>query len=33
MAYDQAFGGATLTWDDQRVDGNEATVDLPTAIT
>ena len=32
MAYDQAFGGATLTWDDQQVDGDEATADLPTAI-
>ncbi len=32
IAYDQAFGGATLTWDDPRVDRDEATADLPTAI-
>jgi uncharacterized damage-inducible protein DinB len=32
MAYDQAFGGATLTWDDPHVGGDETTVDLPTAI-
>jgi DinB superfamily len=32
VSHDQAFGGATLTWDDPRVDGDEATVDLPTAI-
>ena len=32
MAYDQAFGGGTLTWDDPQVDGDEATVDLSTAI-
>jgi hypothetical protein len=32
LAYDQAFGGATLTWDDSRVDGDAATADLPTAI-
>jgi hypothetical protein len=32
MAFDQAFGGATLTWDDTRVDRDEATVDLPTAV-
>ena len=32
MAYDQAFGGATLTVDDAQVDGDEATVDVTTAI-
>lgn len=34
IAYDQAFGRATLTWDDPRVDRDrdEATADLPTAI-
>lgn len=32
IAYDQAFGGATLTWDDPQEDWDEATVDIPTAI-
>jgi hypothetical protein len=32
MACDQAFGGATLTWDDPRLDGDEATVGIPSAI-
>lgn len=30
VAYDQAFGAATLTWDD--VDGDEETSDIPSAI-
>lgn len=33
MAHDQAFGSGTLTWDDPRVDGDEATVDVASAIT
>ncbi len=32
MAYDQAFGEGTLTWDDPRLDGDGATVDIPSAI-
>lgn len=32
MAYDQAFGGATLDWDDPEVDGDTPTVDIPTAV-
>ena len=32
LAYDQAFGEGTLTWDDPRVDGDEATVDIASAI-
>jgi hypothetical protein len=32
IAHDQAFGAGTLTWDDPRTDGDEATVDIPTAI-
>lgn len=32
LAYDQAFGEGTLTWDDPRVESSEATVDIPSAI-
>ncbi|HEY7973752.1 MAG TPA: DinB family protein [Ktedonobacterales bacterium] len=32
MAHDQAFGGGTLTWDDPRLDGDQATGDIPSAI-
>ncbi len=32
MAHDQAFGEGTLTWDDPRLDGDEATRDIPSAI-
>lgn len=32
VAHDQAFGAGTLTWDDPRLDGDAATVDLPSAM-
>jgi uncharacterized damage-inducible protein DinB len=33
VAHDQAFGSGTLTWDDPRDDGDEATADVASAIT
>ncbi len=32
VAHNQAFGDGTLTWDDPRLDGDAATVDIPSAI-